>query len=148
LLHRFFDNLDSTIYRLVNESYQVLGKQINKKSVLYQLQNIKGQARWDALIDSLTPNFGAQSTDIKMVEVVYRMMLNTTGSTSELIRLVGPITQDLYQSESVDIIMFVKGLLMKIEPWKPNWEDRLKKLFATFDDTLNQLYGIVVGFTG
>ncbi len=148
-MHVFFDNLDSTIYRLVNDSYLILGKQITKESILYQMQNSKGQARWDAVIDSrLSENLNTNNpTDTKVVEVIYRMMLNTNGSTQELIKLLSPITMELYQSDSEQLIMYVKGLLMKVEPWKSDWELRLKKLFSTFDDTLNQLYGIVVGFT-
>lgn len=144
-MHKFFDNLDSTIYRLVSESYQALNSQITRESALYQMQNVKGQARWNAVIDSTTSELVTENN--KMVQVVFRMMLNTNGSTQEIIKIIGPITQELYQSESEQIVMFVKGLLMKVEPWKSEWESRLKDLFLTFDDTINQLYGIVVGFT-
>jgi hypothetical protein len=69
-MHKFFDNLDTNIYRLVYESYQVLSQQITKESTLYQLQIPKAQARWDLVIES-TPR-----TKNKMVKVVYYIMLN------------------------------------------------------------------------
>jgi hypothetical protein len=39
-----------------------------------------------------------------------------------------------------------KYSVMKIEPWKVDWNSRLSKMSSTFDDSINTLYGIVVGF--
>jgi hypothetical protein len=137
-MHDFFDNLSTTINQLVEETCQVLTKQIDTGSVLYQLQNKKAQDRMDAVI---------KSPDPKLSGPVYKMMLNTKGSDKEIVRLFGPITVRLYKTESEQMMIYVKNLLMKIEPWLPDWKKRLDNLFATFDDTLNELFGIVVGFS-
>jgi hypothetical protein len=137
-MHDFFDNLSTTINQLVEETCQVLTKQIDTGSVLYQLQNKKAQDRMDAVI---------KSPDPKLSGPVYKMMLNTKGSDKEIVRLFGPVTVRLYKTESEQMMIYVKNLLMKIEPWFPDWNKRLDNLFTTFDDTLNELFGIVVGFS-
>lgn len=136
-LHKFYDNMESNLKLVVEESKQILSLQISKESKLYQLQNPKGQLRWDQVID--TPN-----PDSKMLEVVYRMGLNTKDSTEEFARLLGPITLKIYQNDSDQMIMFVKSLLMKIQPWNLEWESRLSTLIETNDNILNELYNLIV----
>ena len=93
----------------------------------------------DAVIDS-----GVNSADLKALEIVCKMLINNQDSASDLDSIFGAITNDIYQSTSEDIIHFAKVLLMKVEPWKVDWQDRLTKLFATSDDAVTSLYGILV----
>jgi len=44
-------------------------------------------------------------------------------------------------------MLFTKSLIMKVNPWNLDWESRLSKLFSSFDEAVNSLYGIVIGFT-
>ncbi len=141
-MHLFFDNLDQTIKLLITESLESLKEEIKIGSELYQMQNIKGQARWDQVIAS-----GIENADSKQVDVVYRMMLNTRNSMEQMTRIIGKTTEKLYKSKADNIVNYTKNLLMKVEPWNPEWLNRLEKLFGSFDDSINELYGIVVGFT-
>ena len=67
--------------------------------------------------------------------------------SKELVRLIGAITTRLFGLESEELMTFVKNLFMKIEPWKADWQKRLAKLLEVFDDAVNELYAIVVGFS-
>ena len=86
------------------------------------------------------------SLDIKNIEVVCKMMLNCKANSTDLVDILTPITIELYKNSTEDLILFTKSLLMKVEPWKPEWETRLMIMFSNFDETVNSLYGIVVGF--
>ena len=146
-MRAFFNDMGGKINRLVAESFRTFTQQINQSSQLYQLQNVKGRGRWDQVIGSIDLTNPSQVIGNKLVEVVFRMMLNTNDSVDEVTRLLSPITRELYQTESTDIIIFTKDMLMKVEPWKPNWESRLNQMISAHDESINQLYGIVVGFT-
>lgn len=138
-LHTFFDNIGETVKSLVQSSYNRLIKEINKESVFYTKQNPKAQARMNIVITS-------DAYDIKSLEVVCKMMLNCKDNASDLIELLSPVTIELYSNSTEELILFTKNLLMKCEPWKPDWETRLLVMFSNFDDAVNSLYGIVVGF--
>jgi hypothetical protein len=102
----------------------------------------------DDAINSI-PIFDASildSNQLKKLEIVCKMMLNSRENATDLATMFGETTQDLYQSNSDEVIQFTKNLLMKIEPWKMGWEVRLAKLSSTFDDSINTLYGIVNRF--
>ena len=138
-LHLFFDNMEGSIQSLVVRTYDSLLNVISKESVFYQKLNPKAQVRMDVVIDS-----GVNSADLKALEIVCKMLINNKDSASDLDSIFGAITNDIYQSTSEDIIHFAKVLLMKVEPWKIDWQDRLAKLFATSDDAVTSLYGILV----
>ena len=140
-LHTFFDNINESVQSLVQSSYNSLINQINKESPFYQKQNPKGQLRMNMVIDS-----DIDSLDIKNIEVVCKMMLNCKANSTDLIDILTPITIELYKNSTEDLILFTKSLLMKVEPWKPEWETRLMIMFSNFDEAVNSLYGIVVGF--
>jgi hypothetical protein len=74
------------------------------------------------------------------------MLLCTKNNTDYLKTIFGSVTEKLYQKSNDDIILFTKNLLMEIEPWKPEWEQRLRKSMNDYDNTVNKLYGIVVGY--
>ena len=168
----FFDGLDVKLEALVNESFQVLESQINKRSSFYKSQPSKAQARWDVVIDAKIPEvavehmcpmcsyFGnpdylkeialkesALKEYAKNKETIFRMMLNVKDVSKELVRFIGAITTRLFNLESEELMTFVKNLFMKIEPWKVDWQKRLAKLLEVFDEAVNELYAIVVGFS-
>lgn len=95
----------------------------------------------DEVIDNV------DNADVNKKMVVYKMMLNNKDNWSDIVKIFSEITMDIYKTSSEDMLLFTKGLLMKVEPWRPDWEARLGALFATFDDAVNSLYGIVIGFT-
>lgn len=140
-LHTFFDNIDTSIKSLVLRAYNSLSNEIKKDSVFYLKQNCKAQARMDLVI-----NIGVSSVDSKNLEVVYKMMLNNNDNAVDIASVFSKITNDIYQNTTDDIIYFTKNLLMKVEPWKVGWEDKLSRMCNTFDDCVNSLYGIVIGF--
>jgi hypothetical protein len=140
-LHLFFDNIGESIHKLVNGCYTGLANEIRKDSVFYTKQNSKAQVRFDAVINA------GEKCDPKAREVVFKMMLNNRENTSDMLAIFTPITTTLYNSSSEEMMSFTKSLLMRVEPWKPDWEKRLDALFATFDESVNRLYGIVIGFT-
>ena len=74
------------------------------------------------------------------------MMLNNNDNAVDIASVFSKITNDIYQNTTDDIIYFTKKLLMKVEPWKVGWEDKLSRMCNTFDDCVNSLYGIVIGF--
>ncbi len=141
-MHLFFDNLENKLKGLITESLDALTLQINPNSELYQMQNIKAKARIDIVINS-----GISSTDPKQLDIVYKMLLNTKNSSDIMTKILGPITDKLYGSKAENIITYTKNLLMNVEPWAPNWINRYYKLYGSFDDSINQLFAIVVGFT-
>ena len=141
-LHMFFDNSDTTITNLIVQSYESLKQEVNYESELYKIQNPKGQTRWNDVI-----KLGIENSESSKIEVVFKMMLNTRNTEKIMTKIIGDITQKLYSSNSDNIVNYTKGLLMKVEPWKDNWQERLHNLFGSFDDSINQLYGIVIGFT-
>jgi chloramphenicol 3-O-phosphotransferase len=142
-LHDFFDKMGDNFTKLIADSYSAVMQQVDPCSAMYQKQTAKARTHWDKLHSSISSGV----VDSKLATPVCKMMLNTKESIKELTEMFGPITQELYQLQSTEIILFVKDLLMKVEPWKDDWESRLKHLFETFDDTVNQLYGIVIGFS-
>jgi len=164
----FFDGLNVKLEALVSESFQVLESQINKQSSFYKSQAVKAQARWDAVIDAKIPEvahmcpaccyFADQTKETalkdaalkelaKNKETIFRMMLNIKDVSKELVCLIGAITTRLFGLESEELMSFVKNLFMKIEPWKAGWQNRLAELLKTFDEAVNELYAIVVGFS-
>ena len=144
----FFDGLDVKLEALVSESIQVLETQINKQSSFYKSQAAKAQARWDVVIDAKMPETPAELKEYaKNKETIFRMMLNVKDVSKELVRLIGAITTRLFGLESEELMNFVKNLFMKIEPWKADWQKRLADLLKTFDEAVNELYAIVVGFS-
>lgn len=147
-LHTFFDNIDRTVKSLVYTTYHQLLNHINIYSVFYLKQNPKAQARMADLIDSVAI-FDVSILDTekaKKLEVVCKMMLNNKDNATDIATMFGEVTQDLYQSNTDEMIHFTKNLLMNVEPWKIGWETRLSTMFSTFDDAVNNLYGIVIGF--
>jgi hypothetical protein len=74
------------------------------------------------------------------------MMLNNKDNAGDMTLMFSAITNDIYQNTTDDMIHFTKGLLMKVEPWKVGWENKLAAMFSTFDEAVNSLYGIVIGF--
>jgi hypothetical protein len=140
-LHTFFDNMDTSIKSLVSRTYNSLLNEIKKESVFYLKQNSKAQGRMDIVIDS-----GVSSADVKNLEIVCKMMLNNKDNAGDMTLMFSVITNDIYQNTTDDMIHFTKGLLMKVEPWKVGWENRLATMFSTFDEAVNSLYGIVIGF--
>ncbi|NBP02545.1 MAG: HD domain-containing protein [Proteobacteria bacterium] len=140
-LHWFFDNLSESINALIHRTFQALTCEINKSSVFYTKQNPKARQRMDEVIDNV------DNADVNKKMVVYKMMLNNKDNWSDIVKIFSEITMDIYKTSSEDMLLFTKGLLMKVEPWRPDWEARLGALFATFDDAVNSLYGIVIGFT-
>jgi len=138
----FFDDCENKLKELIVKSLQALTLEINPNSELYQMQNIKGKARIDIVISS-----GISSTDPKQLDIVYKMLLNTKNSSDIMTKILGPITEKLYGSKAENIITYTKNLLMNVEPWAPNWINRYYKLHGSFDDSINQLFAIVVGFT-
>ena len=138
-LHWFFDNLNESIHALITRTFTALTSEIHKGSIFYTKQNPKARQRMDEVIDNPDNN------DKKMV--VYKMMLNNKDNWTDIVALFSGITMDIYKTQSEEMLIFTKGLLMKVEPWRPDWTIRLDALFATFDDAVNSLYGIVIGFT-
>ena len=141
-LHSFFDNLSENINDFVIRIFGALTTQINKDSVFYKKQNPKARLRMDVVID-----VGVDKADSKAVDVLYKMMLNNRDNWSDAVALFKPITLDIYKADSEEMMLFTKSLIMKVEPWNVDWKSRLDKLFASFDEAVNSLYGIVVGFT-
>ena len=135
-LHTFFDNTVASINNLVTDTMDALTSNITKSSPFYTSQNQGAQKRFNEVLDGEMKNIG----------VVYKMMLNSRVNMDDLTKLISPITMKLYNTESEGIISFTKNLLMKIEPWRSLWETRLNTLFGSFDDAVNELYSIVIGF--
>jgi len=140
-LHTFFDNMDTSIKDLVMRTYNSLLNEIKKDSVFYVKQNPKAKTRMDIVID-----VGVSSADVKNLETVCKMMLNNKDNAGDIVLMFSAITNDIYQNTTDDMIHFTKGLLMKVEPWKSDWETRLTTMFSSFDEAVNSLYGIVIGF--
>ena len=138
-LHTFFDNIDTSIKSLVSRAYGSLLKEITKESVFYQKLNPKAQVRMDNVID-----VGAAAADANNLGVVFKMMLNNKDNASDIALLFSAITSDIYGNTTDEMIQFTKYLLMKVEPWKGEWENRLDKMVSSFDDAVNSLYGILV----
>ena len=84
--------------------------------------------------------------DNKNAGVVYKMMLNNKPNVDDTTQLFNPITSKLYNTNSDDMILFTRNLLMKTEPWIPGWEKKLQTLYGSFDNAVNELYSIVIGF--
>jgi len=141
-IHLFFNNLENKLKELITKSLQSLTLEINTNSELYQMQNIKGKSRIDLVINS-----GIDFVEPKQLDIVFKMLLNTRDGSDALSKILGPVTEKLYGSKSEGIIRYTKNLLMKVEPWTPNWIDRYYKLYGSFDDSVNQLFDIVIGFT-
>jgi hypothetical protein len=142
----FFDGLNTKLDALVGESSQVLESQINKQSSFYTSQPPKAQARWDAVISAKIPETPVEQKEYaKNKETIFKMMLNGKDVAKELVRLIGAITTRLFNLESEELMLFVRNLFMKIEPWKADWQKRLANLLGTFDDAVNELFVIVVG---
>jgi len=135
-LHTFFDNTADSINSLVTDTMDSLKSNISLSSPFYTKQNQGAQKRFNEVLDGNMKNIG----------VVYKMMLNSRPNADDLTKLISPITMKLYTTDSESIVTFTKNLLMKVEPWTPEWETRLKTLFGSFDDTVNELYSIVIGF--
>lgn len=135
-LHTFFDNTATSINNLVTNTMDALTSNITKSSPFYIKQNQGAQKRFNEVLDGNMKNIG----------VVYKMMLNSRPNMDDLTKLISPITMKLYNTESESIITFTKNLLMKVDPWFPSWETRLESLFGSFDDAVNELYSIVIGF--
>jgi hypothetical protein len=92
----------------------------------------------DIVIDS-----GVDKADRDALDVVFKLMLKSKNNRKDIIERFGRIAKDIYNTDSEDMIVFITGLLMKIQPWFPDWEKKLDFLFASFDDSVNMLYGIV-----
>jgi hypothetical protein len=136
ILESVFDNTSASINNLVTDTMDALTSNITKSSPFYTSQNQGAQKRFNEVLDGEMKNIG----------VVYKMMLNSRVNMDDLTKLISPITMKLYNTESEGIISFTKNLLMKVEPWKSSWESRLNTLFGSFDDAVNELYSIVIGF--
>eukprot|EP01036_Dinobryon_divergens_P026819 gene26820-35509_t len=139
-LHTFFDNIDTSVKSLVSRAYESILKEITKESVFYQRLNPKAQVRMDLVID-----VGVTSADAKNLEVVCKMMLNSRDdSASDIALMFSAITRDIYDNATDDMVHFTKAILMKVEPWKVDWENRLNTLTSSFDATVTSLFGILV----
>ena len=134
-LHSFFDNMETNIKSLIMRTYESLRSEIKMDSVFYLKLNPKAQLRMESVIDAGT-----------FSDVVFKMMLNNKNNSSDLVSLFSPITQDLYENTTEEMIHFTKCLLMKVEPWSLNWETRLNYLLETHDESVSSLYGIIIGF--
>ena len=141
-LHIFFDNLHESINVLINRTFNALTNEMKIDSVFYIKQNVKARQRLDLVIDKKLDD-----NTIKLLEVAYKIMLNNKDNWVDVIALFSPITLEIYKTDSEEIISFTKNLLMKVQPWSSDWETRIKNLFSTYDDAINSLYEIVVGYT-
>ena len=137
-LHNFYDNIYDKINMLISSSFEKLKNEVTLDSVFYTKQNIKAQHKFNEIIKSKNP------TDM---EILYKMMLNNRSNFSDLEILFNPITNELYNIISIDMINFVKNILMKIKPWLFDWELRITKMIESHDDNIIKMYELVVGFS-
>ena len=112
-------------------------------SVFYTKQNVKARQRLDMVFNKDIKDINS----IKLYEVAYKIMLNNKDNWNDIISLFSPITLEIYKTDCEEMISFTKNLLMKVQPWLPDWESRLNDLFSTYDDAVNSLYEIVIGYT-
>jgi len=136
-LHNFYDKIDEKITKLVLLSYTKLINEFSKDSVFYTKQNDKAKKTINKIIEN---------KNINEMHIIYKMMLNNRSNFKDLEILFNPIINELYNINSSDMYNLIRNILMKIEPWLPEWELKIIQMIESKDDLIIKLYEIVVGF--
>jgi len=136
-LHNFYDKIEEKINNLVLLSYTKLVNDFSKDSVFYTKQNDKAKKTINKIIEN---------KNINEMHIIYKMMLNNRSNFKDLEILFNPIINELYNINSSDMYNLIRNILMKIEPWLPEWELKIIKMIESKDDLIIKLYEIVVGF--
>jgi hypothetical protein len=129
-IHLVFDNMNEKINKLISEIVTCINFEIklSKESIFYIKQPSKAQKHMDS----------------GNVDIIYKMILNTKSLNKELYSIFSKITKDLYNNETEEMCLLVKNIMMKIEPWKINFESRITQMIDSKDKLIINLIGIIL----
>jgi hypothetical protein len=133
----FFIGLKITLHHIINESYQKLEEQCQIDSILYKLLQPKQQQLF------------VKISDDKIRNNIFKMFLNTKDLNSELEKIMNPIIQTYFPNKvksDTELFIFIKSLIMNIQPWITEWEKRLYSMIDNKDSTINILYNLIIGY--
>ena len=143
-LKNFFNNFKPLIFKIVDESNNILMNEFNVDSPFYKCLSNKGQQRIDEVINILKLN----DYDNPKILTIYKIYLNTKNANAYLISILKPLILNIFTDicgSIEDLILLIKMLLIKVEPWTCKWTNRLDNLILYDNDLINQFYKLVIG---
>jgi hypothetical protein len=134
ILIDFYSNSEERLFASVKAIYDELVKSLTKDSVFYQALPDKARKRVDEFM--MTPTE-------KNREVVFKILINNC--QTEMIKVIMDVNKEIWSNNSDQLATFMKGLIMKVEPWKSNDGEKYPKLVQMIKDKdpyLNDLFNI------
>lgn len=134
ILADFYENSEGQLVKSIDGIYDELNKNLMKHSSLYNLLNEKAKKRVDEFLDN--PND-------KSRETVYKILINNC--QEEMVKIIHNVNKEIWNNNSDELASFMKGLIMKVEPWKGKQNNRYTKLdemLKNSDEFMNSLFNI------
>jgi hypothetical protein len=153
-IRNFTENLESSLIRIIDISYNKLVEQINKSSSFYINLNSDAQKCIDNVINNIDKNTNSDS--IMSIKYAYgigiKIFLNNKNSLDNLNELFIPIIEDIYSNRVGtinDFVILLKHILMIVKPWINDPKVIINQIITNPQHTnykiITQLYILIVG---
>ena len=153
-IRNFTENLESSLIRIIDISYNKLVEEINKSSSFYMNLNSDAQKCIDNVINNIDKN--TNSGSIMSIKDAYgtgiKIFLNNKNSLDNLNELFIPIIEDIYSNRVGiinDFVTLLKNILMIVKPWINDPKVIINQIITNPQHAdykiITQLYILIVG---
>jgi hypothetical protein len=146
ILKDFFLNSRALLHKSINNIYELLLKNISKDSTFYISLNEKAQKRVDLYFANQQNNNNNNNNNniLKDKDIVFKMFINNC--QSQMLDIITVVTNEVWNSNSEELMLFMRGLILRVEPWKTSCVDgvfvKLDAMIDSKDAFLDNLFNI------
>lgn len=145
-IRNFTENLNPSLLKIINVSFNMLKKEINKESSFY----IKLNDNTKKCIDKVINNIELENDINNNIGIALKIFLNNKNIIENINELFIPIIKDIYINRTAPIdefIIFLKHLLMSTKPWINNPEIIIENLQNEniYNKIVGELYILIIG---
>jgi putative nucleotidyltransferase with HDIG domain len=154
-IRNFTENLESSLLKIIDITFNKLVEQINQTSPFYKSLNVDAQKCIDKIINN-QPHLRCHEplvcdTNINIGTGI-KIFLNNKNSLEELNKLFIPIIEDIYKNRVGtlnDFVLFIKNVLMVVKPWindsKVIINDIITNTNHPDNKIITELYILIIG---